>query len=81
MKVQPQLRQRHFGVSTKLKIFLDADSDDENEMTNTAPDPPSSEMRNIMKSRRSCLDAHSSGKINNKMDATEQFVDNLTLKM
>ncbi|GFW37651.1 hypothetical protein TNCV_415371 [Trichonephila clavipes] len=26
-------RQRHFGVSSKLKNIIDADSDDENEIT------------------------------------------------
>ncbi|GFS89485.1 hypothetical protein TNCV_1809891 [Trichonephila clavipes] len=57
-----------------LKNIIDGDSDDENEMTTTAPVSTPSEMRNIMKSMRSYLDAHSNGEINNNM---EQFVDNL----
>ncbi|GFX55761.1 hypothetical protein TNCV_3428321 [Trichonephila clavipes] len=36
-----------------------ADSDDGNEMNNTAPVPTSSEMRNILRNMRSCLDVHS----------------------
>ncbi|GFU64432.1 hypothetical protein TNCV_3947991 [Trichonephila clavipes] len=43
-------RQRHFGIYSKLKNIIDADSDDENEMNNVAPVFTSSEMRNIMKS-------------------------------
>uniref|UniRef100_A0A8C4RFJ1 HTH CENPB-type domain-containing protein n=1 Tax=Erpetoichthys calabaricus TaxID=27687 RepID=A0A8C4RFJ1_ERPCA len=62
------------------KNIIDADSDDENEMNNAAPVPTSSEMRNIMKSMRSYLDAHSNGEMNNKIDDIEQFVDNLMLK-
>ncbi|GFW32283.1 hypothetical protein TNCV_674421 [Trichonephila clavipes] len=60
--------------------IMDADSNDENEMSNVAPVPTSSEMRNIVKIMRSYLDAHSIGKINNKMDNIEQFVDILMLK-
>ncbi|GFW74607.1 DDE-1 domain-containing protein [Trichonephila clavipes] len=56
------------------KNITDADSDDENEMNNAAPVPTESEMRNIMKSMRSHLDAHSNGEMNNKMDDVEQFV-------
>uniref|UniRef100_A0A8C4SEN5 HTH CENPB-type domain-containing protein n=1 Tax=Erpetoichthys calabaricus TaxID=27687 RepID=A0A8C4SEN5_ERPCA len=62
------------------KNIIDADSDNENEMNNAAPVPTSSEMRNIMKSMRSYLDAHSNGEMNNKMNDIEQFVDNLMLK-
>ncbi|GFX39647.1 hypothetical protein TNCV_2103911 [Trichonephila clavipes] len=43
-------------------------------MTDTVPDPTSSEKRNIMKSMRSYLDAHSNGGMNYKMDDIEQFV-------
>ncbi|GFV57737.1 hypothetical protein TNCV_4463351 [Trichonephila clavipes] len=39
-------RKRYFGVCSKLKKILDADSDDENEMNNAAPVPTTSEMRN-----------------------------------
>ncbi|GFV97472.1 hypothetical protein TNCV_2039801 [Trichonephila clavipes] len=42
------------------KNILYADSNDENEMDNAA----SSEMRNIMKSMRSYLDAHSNNEMN-----------------
>ncbi|GFW49263.1 hypothetical protein TNCV_3057731 [Trichonephila clavipes] len=41
------------------KNIIDEDSDDENEMNNAIPVPTSSKMRNIMKSMRSHLDAHS----------------------
>ncbi|GFT91218.1 uncharacterized protein TNCV_4044491 [Trichonephila clavipes] len=57
------------------KNIIDADSDDEK----AAPVSTSSEMRNIMKSMHSFLDAHSNGEMNNKMDDIEQFVDNLML--
>ncbi|GFV62725.1 transposable element Tcb1 transposase [Trichonephila clavipes] len=43
-------------VQIGKKISLLQDSDDENEMRNAAPDPTSSEIRNIMKSIRSYLD-------------------------
>ncbi|GFX63993.1 hypothetical protein TNCV_41691 [Trichonephila clavipes] len=52
---------------------FDANSDEENEMNNAAPDPMSSEMRNIIKTISSYLDAHSIGEMNNKMDDIEQF--------
>ncbi|GFT78093.1 hypothetical protein TNCV_2820871 [Trichonephila clavipes] len=50
------------------KNIIDADSDDENEMKNAVPVPILSEMRNVMKSMRSYIDAHSNGEMNNKMD-------------
>ncbi|GFS85939.1 hypothetical protein TNCV_1219371 [Trichonephila clavipes] len=50
------------------KNIIDADSDDENKMNNAAPVPTSSEMRKVRKSTHSCLDAHSNGEMNNKMD-------------
>ncbi|GFU75773.1 hypothetical protein TNCV_1652331 [Trichonephila clavipes] len=56
-----------------LKNITDADSDDENEMNNAALVPISSEMRNIMKSRRSYFDAHSNGEMNNEKNDIEQF--------
>ncbi|GFX80156.1 hypothetical protein TNCV_2108011 [Trichonephila clavipes] len=40
-------------------------SDDENKMNDAAPVPTSSEMKYIMKSRRSYLDVHSNGEMNN----------------
>ncbi|GFV12769.1 hypothetical protein TNCV_1367391 [Trichonephila clavipes] len=46
-------------------------SDEENEMNNAAPVLTSSEMRNIMKSMYSHLDAHFSGEMNNKVDDIE----------
>ncbi|GFW28923.1 hypothetical protein TNCV_202461 [Trichonephila clavipes] len=51
------------------------DSEDENEMNNAAPVPISPELRNVMKCMRSYLDAHSNGKMNNKMDDIDQYVD------
>ncbi|GFY31238.1 hypothetical protein TNCV_752011 [Trichonephila clavipes] len=44
-----------FGVCSKFKNIIYAESDDENEMNNAAFVPTSSEMRNIMKSMRSYL--------------------------
>ncbi|GFT79210.1 hypothetical protein TNCV_2766451 [Trichonephila clavipes] len=62
------------------KNIVDADSDDANAMDNAAPDPTSSEMKNIKKSKRSHLNALSNGEMNNKMDNIEQFVDNFISK-
>uniref|UniRef100_A0A8C4RRF5 Tigger transposable element-derived protein 4 n=1 Tax=Erpetoichthys calabaricus TaxID=27687 RepID=A0A8C4RRF5_ERPCA len=62
------------------KNIIDADSDDENEMNNAAPVPTSSEMRNIMKSMLSYLDAHSNDEMNNKMDDIEQFSPQFRVK-
>ncbi|GFX50060.1 hypothetical protein TNCV_2375491 [Trichonephila clavipes] len=61
------------------KNIVGADSDDENEKNNADPVPISSEMRSVMRSKRSFLDAHSNGEMNNKMDI-EQYVENLMLK-
>ncbi|GFY01700.1 hypothetical protein TNCV_2608831 [Trichonephila clavipes] len=61
------------------KNIIDADFDDENEINYAAPVPTSSEMRNVMKSLRIYLDAHSFDEMNNNMDDTKQFVDNLML--
>ncbi|GFT29595.1 uncharacterized protein TNCV_4890481 [Trichonephila clavipes] len=63
------------------KNIIDTDTDDENEMNKAAPAPTSSEMRKNMKSKRSYLDAHSNGEMNNKMDDIKQFVDSLMLKL
>ncbi|GFX85614.1 hypothetical protein TNCV_3717841 [Trichonephila clavipes] len=60
--------------------IIDADYDDENKMNNATPDFTSSKMRNIMKSMRSCLDAHSNGEMNNKMDDIEQFAAKNTMQ-
>ncbi|GFT70900.1 hypothetical protein TNCV_2792271 [Trichonephila clavipes] len=49
-------------------------SDDTNEINNAAPVPTSSEMRNIIKSMHSYLDANSSGEMNSKMDDIEPFL-------
>ncbi|GFX29521.1 hypothetical protein TNCV_4775951 [Trichonephila clavipes] len=51
------------------KNFIDADSDDENDMNNAAPVPTSSEMKHIIKTMRSYLDTHSNGEMND----IEQF--------
>ncbi|GFV34424.1 hypothetical protein TNCV_5137651 [Trichonephila clavipes] len=50
-----------------------ADSEDENEMNNAAPVPTSSQMRNVMKSVYSYLEAHSDGEMNNKKNDIEQI--------
>ncbi|GFW75093.1 uncharacterized protein TNCV_447981 [Trichonephila clavipes] len=62
------------------KDIIDVDSDDENEINNAPHVPTSSEIKNIRKSVRSYLDAHSNGEMNNKLDDVEQFVDYLMLK-
>ncbi|GFV14450.1 hypothetical protein TNCV_165771 [Trichonephila clavipes] len=62
------------------KDIIDADLGDGNEKNDADPVLMSSEMRNIMKSTRSYLDAHSDNEMNNKMDGIEQFVDYLLLK-
>ncbi|GFW11628.1 putative transposable element [Trichonephila clavipes] len=62
------------------KYIVDAYLDDENEMTNTAPVLPSTEMRNIMKSMRSFLDAHSRDELNNKMNDMGQCVGRWMLR-
>ncbi|GFU55759.1 uncharacterized protein TNCV_2969281 [Trichonephila clavipes] len=62
------------------KNIIDADSKDKNEMNNATPVITPFEMRNIIKIIRSCLDAHSNGERNSKMDDIEQFIDNLMLK-
>ncbi|GFX05545.1 hypothetical protein TNCV_3434491 [Trichonephila clavipes] len=53
------------------KNIIDTDSDDENETNNAAPVLTSSEIRNVMKSMRSYLDAHFNGEMNNKMNNIE----------
>ncbi|GFW33832.1 hypothetical protein TNCV_3589171 [Trichonephila clavipes] len=53
------------------KNIIDADSDDENEMNNAAPDSKSSEMRNIVKSICSYLNTCSNGEIKSKMNDIE----------
>ncbi|GFU96413.1 hypothetical protein TNCV_89891 [Trichonephila clavipes] len=60
-----------------LKNITNADSDDENEMNNCSCVcvSSSSEMRNVVKSRRSYLGVYSNGEISNKMDDIEQFVE------
>ncbi|GFW91156.1 uncharacterized protein TNCV_1808771 [Trichonephila clavipes] len=82
MSVQPQLWQtKTFGsLFNAQKNIIDSDSDDENEMNNAAPVPTSSEMKNVMNSIRSYLDAHTNVQLNNKTYVIEQFVSNLMLK-
>ncbi|GFW92299.1 uncharacterized protein TNCV_3541851 [Trichonephila clavipes] len=60
--------QRHFGVFPELKNIIDADFDDENVMTNAAPVPTPSKMRNFTKIMRSYLDTHSNEEMNDKTD-------------
>ncbi|GFW17969.1 hypothetical protein TNCV_4307881 [Trichonephila clavipes] len=51
---------------------VETDSNDENERNKAAPVPTLSQMRNIMKNIHGYLDAHFSGKMDNKMDHIEQ---------
>ncbi|GFV35129.1 hypothetical protein TNCV_292441 [Trichonephila clavipes] len=67
-----------FVQSSKNTIY--ADFDEEKEKNDADPVSTSSEMRNIRKSRRSYLEAHSNGELNSKMDDIEQILDNLLLK-
>ncbi|GFU44041.1 hypothetical protein TNCV_4963531 [Trichonephila clavipes] len=71
------LSRSHLGLLGTFeggRFFLfPPDSDDENEMNNAAPVPTSFEMRNVMKSMHSYLDAHSNGEMNKEMDDIEQF--------
>ncbi|GFT07761.1 transposable element Tcb1 transposase [Trichonephila clavipes] len=62
------------------KCIIDADSDDESEMNKAAHVPTSSEMRNIRKSMRIYLEAHSNGEMNNKRDEIEKFVTKKTMQ-
>ncbi|GFW27105.1 hypothetical protein TNCV_93311 [Trichonephila clavipes] len=72
MCVQPELWQTDILEFVKSsKSIIETDSDDENEMNNATPSPTSSEMKNIRKNKRNYLDAHSEGKMNNKMDDME----------
>ncbi|GFW68006.1 hypothetical protein TNCV_1617671 [Trichonephila clavipes] len=69
--VQNQLWQtKKLWSLFKAQKNIDADSDDENELSNAASVLPSSEMRNVMKRMRSYLDAHSNGEMNNNMEVT-----------
>ncbi|GFW87864.1 hypothetical protein TNCV_1359681 [Trichonephila clavipes] len=61
-------------VQSSKNIIDTIDYDGENEMKNVTSVPMSSEMRSIMKSMRSYLDAHSNGEMSNKMDDFEQFI-------
>ncbi|GFW38078.1 hypothetical protein TNCV_835181 [Trichonephila clavipes] len=74
----PQLWQtKRVWSLLKTQNIIDANSDDEKEMNNSAPAPPtSSEIRNIMENMFSYLNAHTDGEKNNKMVDIELFVDN-----
>ncbi|GFV46073.1 hypothetical protein TNCV_1256311 [Trichonephila clavipes] len=56
------------------KNIIGTDSNEENEMNNAAPVYTSSEMRNIIKSMHSYLDAHSNGGMNNKWIASNNLL-------
>ncbi|GFW37656.1 hypothetical protein TNCV_415421 [Trichonephila clavipes] len=60
-----------FAQGSKNIIY--ANSDGKNGMNNAASVPTSSEMRNIMESMYSYLDAHSNGEMNNKFEYIEQL--------
>ncbi|GFV10529.1 DDE-1 domain-containing protein [Trichonephila clavipes] len=70
------MADKYIGFVQSSKIIIDKDSNDEDEMDNATPVPTSSEMRNIMKSIHSYLEAYFNGERNNKMIDIEQFVDN-----
>ncbi|GFV70554.1 hypothetical protein TNCV_4958031 [Trichonephila clavipes] len=56
----------HHPNETLCRCCPGNESNDEKEVNNSIPIAPSSEMRNIMKSMRNYLDAHSNGKMNEK---------------
>ncbi|GFT28197.1 hypothetical protein TNCV_645561 [Trichonephila clavipes] len=58
----------------RSKNIIDVDFNDEKEISNAAPVPKSSEMRSILKIKRSYLDTHFIGEMNNKMDDIKQFL-------
>ncbi|GFT09823.1 RNA-directed DNA polymerase from mobile element jockey [Trichonephila clavipes] len=62
------------GFVQSLKNIMDADSEEENEISNAAPVPMTSEKRNIIKRMRNYSDAHSNGEMNIKMEEIEQSV-------
>ncbi|GFY12325.1 hypothetical protein TNCV_284281 [Trichonephila clavipes] len=78
--VQPQLGQRRLKVVQSLKNIFDSYSDVKNVMNSAVLDPTLYEMRNIMKSVRSYLDARSNGEMNNNMDDIEQCDEHLMQK-
>ncbi|GFW63788.1 hypothetical protein TNCV_3743961 [Trichonephila clavipes] len=75
MCVQPHNygRQKLLEFVRSSKNIIDADSEDRNEMNNAALVSTSSEMRNIMKSRRSYSGVRCNGEMNNKTDDIGQF--------
>lgn len=60
--------------------YVDSDDESENGISDAVPVPSTSEMRKIIKSMRSYLNAQSNGEMDKMMDNLEQFVDNLVLK-
>ncbi|GFS73808.1 hypothetical protein TNCV_1458471 [Trichonephila clavipes] len=62
-----------YGQSSKN--ITDADSADENKKSNANRVPTSFEMKNLMKSMYSYLDAFPNGEMNNKMEDMERFED------
>ncbi|GFW00626.1 hypothetical protein TNCV_2283721 [Trichonephila clavipes] len=76
----PRCGGARYATVQNSKNSIDADFEDENKMDNAASVPTSYEMRNIMKSMRSNLDALSNGEINNKMDDIEQSVAKTTIQ-
>ncbi|GFX52400.1 hypothetical protein TNCV_4324181 [Trichonephila clavipes] len=67
------------GSRVSVGVGRRESSNDENETNKVAPVPTSPEIRNIMKSKRSYLNAHSNGEMNNKMNDIER-VDHLMIK-
>lgn len=60
--------------------YVDSDDESENGISDAVPVPSTSEMRKIIKSMRSYLNAQSNGEMDKTMDDLEQFVDNVVLK-
>ncbi|GFW29184.1 hypothetical protein TNCV_4132601 [Trichonephila clavipes] len=58
---------------------IEADFDDENETNNVAPVQTSSEIRNVMKSMRSYIDAHSEMSIDANSEMKNKMNDWLTI--
>ncbi|GFX28022.1 hypothetical protein TNCV_774061 [Trichonephila clavipes] len=77
MCYSPNYGKNILGFVQSSKNIIDADFNGKIVMNNAAPDLTSCEIRNIMKSGSSYLEAHSIGEINIKMDDIEECIDNL----
>ncbi|GFT01205.1 hypothetical protein TNCV_3373251 [Trichonephila clavipes] len=66
-----------FDCPTDDIYINDTDSNDENKMNNATPALTPFEMKNILKSEGSYLNAHFNGEKNNKLDDIEHFAFNV----